>query len=163
MEQVQDLYWPLRHDHTQAEINALVQSKGLEKDPELVDKHSKEYSDYFVEKARLAEEKKVKEEEEAKAKSTQDLIDAEANGKFAVRKLNEGDGNHAKTGQKIKAHYTGTLLDGTKFDSSRDRGQVFEFTLGVGQVISCWDQGFAQLTRGQKAILTCPPDMAYGS
>ena len=83
--------------------------------------------------------------------------------KFTVTRLNEGTpGAHPPKGTAIKAHYTGTLLDGTKFDSSRDRGQPFQFTLGVGQVIACWDQGFAKLTKGQKAILNCPHDMAYG-
>ena len=78
--------------------------------------------------------------------------------------MNEGTkgGKKPKVGNNIKAHYTGTLLDGSKFDSSRDRNDPFMFTLGVGQVIPCWDQGFAKLTKGQKAILNCPPDMAYG-
>lgn len=60
-------------------------------------------------------------------------------------------------------HYTGKLLDGTVFDSSVPRGQTFKFTLGVGQVIKCWDKGVSQLTKGQKAIFNCPPEMAYGS
>ena len=60
-------------------------------------------------------------------------------------------------------HYTGTLMDGTKFDSSLDRGQTFDFVLGSGQVIKCWDTGVAMLTKGQKAKFNCPPDMAYGS
>lgn len=59
-------------------------------------------------------------------------------------------------------HYTGKLLDGTVFDSSREKGEVFEFRLGVGQVIKCWDKGIAMLTKKQKAILNCPPDLAYG-
>jgi len=60
-------------------------------------------------------------------------------------------------------HYTGYLLDGTKFDSSRDRGQTFSFVLGKGQVIKCWDMGVAQLVKGQKAIFNCPADVAYGN
>jgi FKBP-type peptidyl-prolyl cis-trans isomerase len=63
----------------------------------------------------------------------------------------------------VKAHYTGKLLDGTKFDSSVDRGQPFSFKIGVGQVIKCWDEGMMKLKKGQKAILNCPPDIAYGS
>lgn len=59
-------------------------------------------------------------------------------------------------------HYTGTLTDGKKFDSSRDRGEPFRFTLGVGQVIKGWDEGVAQLSKGQRAKLTCTPDYAYG-
>ncbi len=66
-------------------------------------------------------------------------------------------------GQKIKAHYTGKLADGSVFDSSVSRGQPLEFVVGVGQVIRGWDEGMLQLTVGQKAILTCPPDYAYGA
>lgn len=139
MEQYRDVYYPDRHDHSQKEINAWIQSKGFDKDAELVDKHSQEYAAYFIQKAKLAEEKKIKEEEAATKKAAQDNIDAEANGKFAVRMLNEGDGNYPIGGSQIKAHYTGTLLDGSKFDSSRDRAGTFDFTLGAGQVIPCWD------------------------
>ena len=66
-------------------------------------------------------------------------------------------------GQKVKVHYTGKLTDGTVFDSSVSRGQPLEFNVGVGQVIRGWDEGIMQLTAGQKAILTCPPDYAYGA
>ena len=68
-----------------------------------------------------------------------------------------------KKGDKIKAHYKGTLLDGTKFDASYDRGQPLPFTVGQGQVIKCWDEGFVGLKKGAKAELVCPPDYAYGS
>ena len=67
-----------------------------------------------------------------------------------------------KYGNLVTVHYTGTLLDGTKFDSSVDRGQPFSFLLGTGSVIKCWDEGVAQLGIGTKAILTCPPSLAYG-
>mgnify|MGYP001626625360 CR=1 FL=1 len=60
-------------------------------------------------------------------------------------------------------HYTGKLTDGTVFDSSVSRGQPLEFAVGVGQVIRGWDEGIMQLGVGQKAILTCPPDYAYGA
>lgn len=68
-----------------------------------------------------------------------------------------------KTGQVVSVHYTGTLDNGTKFDSSRDRNKPFKFTLGRGEVIRGWDEGVAQLSVGQRAKLICSPDYAYGS
>ncbi|KAK8380880.1 hypothetical protein O3P69_008059 [Scylla paramamosain] len=67
-----------------------------------------------------------------------------------------------KTGQQVVVHYTGTLSDGSKFDSSRDRGKPFKFRIGLGEVIRGWDEGVAQMSVGQKARLVCSPDYAYG-
>ncbi|CAH1773056.1 unnamed protein product [Owenia fusiformis] len=67
-----------------------------------------------------------------------------------------------KQGQTVEVHYTGTLPDGTKFDSSRDRKKVFTFEVGKGQVIKGWDEGVAQMSVGERAKLTCSPDYAYG-
>ena len=82
---------------------------------------------------------------------------------FTVEKTSEGEGPVCPAGSRVKVHYTGKLTDGTKFDSSRDRGQPLEFVVGAGQVIRGWDEGITQLQKGQKAILTCPPDYAYGA
>ncbi|OQS07969.1 peptidyl-prolyl cis-trans isomerase [Thraustotheca clavata] len=77
--------------------------------------------------------------------------------------LKEGAGEFAPAGYEIRAHYTGTLLDGSKFDSSRDRGQVFTFVLGKGNVIKAWDLAFASMKIGERAMLTCAPEYAYGA
>lgn len=74
-----------------------------------------------------------------------------------------GTGAEAKTGQKVSVHYTGWLTDGKKFDSSKDRGDPFQFTLGAGQVIKGWDQGVVGMKIGGKRKLTIPGDMAYGA
>ncbi|CAM9652726.1 unnamed protein product, partial [Discosporangium mesarthrocarpum] len=63
---------------------------------------------------------------------------------------------------QVSAHYTGTLVNGDKFDSSRDRGQLFKFVIGTGNVIKGWDIGFASMNKGEKAILKCRSDYAYG-
>jgi len=76
--------------------------------------------------------------------------------------LEEGSGEMAETGDLVKVHYTGTLEDGTKFDSSYDRGEPIEFVLGRGQVIKGWDEGIALLKEGSKAKLVIPPELGYG-
>jgi len=68
----------------------------------------------------------------------------------------------AQNGDVLRVHYTGKLEDGTKFDSSLDRGEPFEFTLGAGQVIQGWEQGFLNMKEGEKKILTIPGELAYG-
>ncbi|XWS09254.1 hypothetical protein CRYUN_Cryun40dG0070200 [Craigia yunnanensis] len=86
-------------------------------------------------------------------------------GKIGLKKklVKEGEGWETPAiGDEVEVHYTGTLLDGTKFDSSRDRGTPFKFKLGLGQVIKGWDEGIKTMKKGENAIFTIPPELAYG-
>jgi FKBP-type peptidyl-prolyl cis-trans isomerase len=74
----------------------------------------------------------------------------------------EGTGPAAAKGDSVDVHYTGWLKDGKKFDSSKDRGRPFSFTLGAGQVIKGWDEGVQGMKVGGVRKLTIPPDLAYG-
>lgn len=77
--------------------------------------------------------------------------------------LVEGQGAMPSQGQTVDVHYTGWLTNGTKFDSSVDRGQAFSFVLGRGQVIRGWDEGVATMKIGGKRRLILPADLAYGA
>jgi len=77
--------------------------------------------------------------------------------------LQEGTGAQPKIGDTVVVHYTGWLTDGTKFDSSLDRGEPFEFKLGAGEVIKGWDMGVATMKVGGKRKLIVPPELGYGA
>jgi FKBP-type peptidyl-prolyl cis-trans isomerase len=79
-----------------------------------------------------------------------------------IEDLEVGSGEEAVSGKEVTVHYTGTLTDGTKFDSSVDRGEPFTFSLGAGQVIQGWDEGLLGMKVGGKRRLTIPSGMAYG-
>ena len=82
--------------------------------------------------------------------------------KLIIEDLKAGTGAEAQTGSTVSVHYTGTLADGTKFDSSLDRGAPFSFTVGQGYVIAGWDQGIPGMKVGGKRKLTIPGSLAYG-
>ncbi|MBZ0093168.1 MAG: FKBP-type peptidyl-prolyl cis-trans isomerase [Sulfuricellaceae bacterium] len=77
--------------------------------------------------------------------------------------LSEGSGETAVAGQTVEVHYTGWLTDGTKFDSSKDRNQPFQFPLGAGHVIRGWDEGVQGMKVGGVRKLTIPPRLGYGA
>ncbi|MFA5993900.1 MAG: FKBP-type peptidyl-prolyl cis-trans isomerase [Parcubacteria group bacterium] len=81
-----------------------------------------------------------------------------------IKTTAEGSGERkTKLGDKISVHYTGKLVDGTKFDSSVDRGTPFEFQIGQGMVIAGWEKGLLDMKVGEKRTLTIPAEMGYGA
>lgn len=87
----------------------------------------------------------------------------ELKNELKIEDLIIGSGVEATSGKTVSVHYTGTLVDGTKFDSSKDRGTPFEFSLGAGQVIQGWDLGVVGMKVGGKRKLTIPPELGYGA
>lgn len=88
---------------------------------------------------------------------------AQAQEELQIRDIEKGTGEEANVGETVVVHYTGWLMDGTKFDSSVDRGTPFSFTLGERRVIPGWEKGVEGMQVGGKRELIIPPDMAYGS
>lgn len=89
-------------------------------------------------------------------------VDMNQEEKLVIEDLVIGNGIEAIQGKKVTVHYTGRLTDGTKFDSSVDRGTPFVFSLGAGEVITGWDEGVVGMKTGGKRKLIIPPDLAYG-
>jgi len=77
--------------------------------------------------------------------------------------IRPGNGASPSPGSTVSVHYTGTLTDGTKFDSSHDRGKPFSFQIGLGKVIQGWDEGVMSMKVGGKRKLVIPPELGYGS
>jgi FKBP-type peptidyl-prolyl cis-trans isomerase len=137
-------------------------------DVEIVDVQTK--ADYEKEKADLRKKEEQKKETAKKdesvlrdkyLKDNNITVKPTVSGLYYIEKV-KGAGPQAVAGKRVKVHYTGTLLNGTKFDSSRDRDQPFEFTLGKGQVIQGWDEGIALMKKGGKAMLIIPSSIGYG-
>ncbi|MGH2807174.1 MAG: FKBP-type peptidyl-prolyl cis-trans isomerase [Actinomycetota bacterium] len=90
----------------------------------------------------------------------QGVVETDSGLKYEI--LECGEGETAEKGDTVNVHYVGTLADGSKFDSSRDRGEPFSFPLGAGQVIQGWDEGVAGMQIGELRELTIPPELGYG-
>lgn len=115
---------------------------------------------------RKEEEKKVAMAKELSDRTkylTENYPDAKPteSGLYFIR-TKKGKGKKPEEGQTVKVHYTGTLLDGTKFDSSVDSGKPLEFPIGKGRVIKGWDEGIAMMKKGEKGLLIIPSELAYG-
>src|SRR5690606_2017529 len=93
----------------------------------------------------------------------EDVKKAVADGKFTVIDDEEGSGETIDAGKTAVVHYSGFLVEGKKFDSSRDRNATFSFPLGAGRVIRGWDEGVKGMKVGGKRVLVIPPDMGYGA
>ena len=118
--------------------------------------------------AKAEEEKKKVEQEKLTAEFTKKIEEAKAKGVksesgLVCHDIVLGDGPTPQAGQRVEVHYTGWLTNGTKFDSSVDRGRPFTFALGQGQVIKGWDEGVATMKVGGKRTLVIPADIAYGA
>jgi len=99
----------------------------------------------------------------SKTPAVSDKVDESMGNQLKIEDEVVGTGIEAVAGKVVTVNYSGTLTDGTKFDSSYDRNQPFTFNLGAGEVIKGWDQGVAGMKVGGKRTLTIPPELGYGA
>ena len=128
-----------------------VERPAVERSETLVAQSASDLADDTQEDA-MAEDAMVPDEE---------VITTDSGLQYVV--IAEGDGATPQPGNRVYVHYVGTLEDGTKFDSSRDRGKPFNFTIGQGQVIKGWDEGVGDMKVGDRRKLIIPPELGYGA
>lgn len=108
--------------------------------------------------------KDIKQEQNTTKQTTMDNTNtATDSAQLKIEDIKVGEGKQVSAGDTVLMHYSGTLTDGTKFDSSYDRGEPFETRIGVGQVIQGWDMGVPGMKVGGKRKLTIPPSLGYGA
>ena len=154
-------------ESSQGVINSIVQDdKIINIEIVRVGKDAKKFDALEVFNSSMEEAKRLAEEKEKAMKEQMASISKDAQTTDSGLKyimLEEGKGASPVAGQNVSVHYAGYLLDGTKFDSSYDRGEPITFPLGQGRVIKGWDEGIGLLKIGGKAKLIIPPDLAYGN
>jgi peptidylprolyl isomerase len=122
--------------------------------------HAQDDADKAEKKADKKAEKAAKKEAKKEAKEVGKMVTTPSGLKYIDEKV--GSGPSPTAGHRVTVHYTGTLTDGKKFDSSVDRGQPFQFVIGVGQVIKGWDEGVMSMKVGGKRKLMIPSKLGYG-
>lgn len=118
---------------------------------------------YIISRSRSTDSSEEAAKVESNSPANAGTIGDTAVTELKIEDLKVGDGKEAVAGKTVSVHYTGTLVDGKKFDSSVDRGQPFLFPLGQGRVIQGWDKGVQGMKVGGKRKLTIPPAMGYGA
>lgn len=113
--------------------------------------------------ANQCQENQAESEQQVNNETQTDMSTQAVSDGLQIEEVTLGTGAEAVAGKDVEVHYTGTLTNGQKFDSSVDRGEPFTFALGAGQVIQGWDKGVAGMKEGGKRKLTIPPELAYGN
>ena len=129
--------------------------------PEPVEEQVVEEQQQVAERVANRPESTQEENESPVAANPGETITTDSGLQYVV--LTPGTGASPQPGQTVTVHYTGTLEDGSKFDSSRDRNKPFQFRIGVGQVIQGWDEGVLDMKVGERRKLIIPPDLGYGT
>lgn len=141
------------------DLKIAIKVKGIQTRAQQIESQKKQ----LEEQDKMSKENKIKEATTIAEYILQNGITEKptASGLYYIETV-KGNGEKPSSGKKVSVHYTGYLLDGKKFDSSVDRGQPFQFTLGAGQVIKGWDEGVALMSVGTSAKLLLPSSIAYG-
>lgn len=129
-----------------------------------IDEYGATGLDFKVAEKQPAERRNISEDNTLMNTTDQTNVPVPASDELVIEVIQEGEGSEvSRNDDSLSVHYVGRLVDGQKFDSSRDRGTPFQFTLGAGQVIEGWDQGMLGMKIGESRKLTIPASLGYGS